>query len=179
MSKALRRKMVDELAEKLKDQKNLVLVDANGLTANQAVELRSQVRESKARVRLVKNSVALHTFKKLGMGSFEKHLSGMNVLVFGPDPLAIAKKLVAYKDKHQKGAVKAALIEGKEAPASSIGDLAKLPGREEMLAQALGLLVAVTTKLVSTLNEIPRSFVGTLQAVADKPVDPARGEEKK
>lgn len=178
MSKVLRRKMVDELAEKLQGQKNVVLVDANGLTGNQTVELRAQLREGKGRVRLVKNSVALHTFKKLGIGSFEKHLSGMNAVVFGPDPLSIAKKLDAYGKKHQKGAVKAALIEGKEASAASIGELARLPGREEMLAQALGLLLAVTTKFVSTLNEIPRSFVGTLQAIADKPLDEARGKEK-
>src|SRR5262245_21061583 len=130
MSKVLRRKMVDELAEKLKGQKNLVLVDANGITGNQAVELRSQLREGKGRVRLVKNSVALHTLKKLGIGGFDKHLTGMNALVFGPDPLAIAKKLIAYREKNQKGAVKAAVIEGKEAPAAAIADLAKLPGRE-------------------------------------------------
>ncbi len=172
MSKALRRKMVDELAEKLKGQRNMILVDADGLTGNQAVELRSQVREGKGRVRLVKNSVALHTFQKLGIGAFEKHLSGMNAVVFGPDPLAIAKKLDAYGKKHQKGTVKAALIEGKETSAAAVGELAKLPGREEMLGQALGLLLAVVQKFVSTLNEIPRSFVGTLQAVADK-------EEKK
>jgi large subunit ribosomal protein L10 len=168
MSKVLRRKMVDELAEKIQGQKNMILVDANGITGNQAVELRSQMREGKGRVRLVKNSVALHTFKKLGIGGFEKHLSGMNALIFGPDPLAMAKKLVAYKEKNQKGAVKAALIEGKEATAAAIADLAKLPGRPEMLAQTLGLMLAVTGKFVSTLNEIPRSFVGTLQAVADK-----------
>ncbi len=178
MSKVLRRKMVDELAEKLKGQKNLVLLDANGLSGNQAVELRAQLREGKSRVRLVKNSVALHAFRKLGFASFEKHLSGMNAVVFGPDPLVIAKKLDAYGRKHQKGAVKAALIEGREAPAAAIGDLAKLPGREEMLAQALGLLLGVTQKFVSTLNEIPRSFVGTLQAIADRPLDAARGGEK-
>ena len=40
MSKVLRRKMVDELAEKLQGQNNLVLVDAQGLTGNQTVELR-------------------------------------------------------------------------------------------------------------------------------------------
>ena len=173
MSKVLRRKMVDELAEKLQGQKNVVLVDANGLTGNQTVELRAQVREGKARVRLLKNSVALHAFKKLGMGGFESHLSGMNAVVFGPDPLSMAKKLVAYREKHQKGAVKAALIEGKETSAASIGELARLPGREEMLGQALGLMLGVAQKFVSTLNEIPRSFVGTLQAVADR-----EGKEK-
>ncbi len=168
MSKLLRRKMVDELVEKLKGHQNLVLIDANGLTGNQSVELRKSLRESNSRVRLVKNSVAFHTFKKLGIAAFEKHLSGMSVIVYGADPLSMAKKLVAYKEKHQKGAVKAAVIEGKPADAAAIGALAKLPGREEMLGQILGLMQGATVKLVSTLNEIPRKFVGTLQAIADK-----------
>ena len=169
MSKVLRHKMVDDLAAKLKDQKNLVLVDGLGLTANQATELRAQMREGKGRVRLLKNSVALHAFKKLGVGNFEKHLTGMNVLVFGPDPVTIAKKLVAYKEKHAgKGGVKAAVIEGKEEGAAAIENLSKLPSRPELLSQVLGVMKGVTAKFVSTLNEIPRSFVGTLQAIVDK-----------
>ena len=55
MSKVLRRKMVDELAEKLKGQTNLVLVDAKGLTGNQTVELRKALREDKLKLSLVKN----------------------------------------------------------------------------------------------------------------------------
>src|SRR6185436_5559972 len=165
MSKVLRRKMVDELAEKLKGQANLVLVDAKGLTGNQTVELRKALREDKLKLSLVKNSVALHTFKKLGIQGFDDHLSGMSAVVYGADPLAMAKKLVAYKEKHQKGGVKAAYIEGKSMPPAAILALSKLPGRQELLSQLLGLLNATTVKFVSTLNEIPRSFVGTLQAV--------------
>ena len=168
MSKVLRRKMVDELAEKLKGQQNMVLIDANGLTGNQSVELRKSLREDKLKVRLVKNSVALHTFKKLGIAAFEKHLTGMSAVVYGADPQAIAKKLTAYREKHQKAAVKAALIEGKPQDAKAIAELAKLPSRPEMLGQILGLLQGATVQFVSTLNEIPRKFVGTLQAVADR-----------
>ena len=168
MSKVLRRKMVDELAEKLKGQTNLVLLDAKGLTGIQTTELRKSLREDKLKLRLVKNSVALHTFKKLGIAGFEGQLNGMSALVYGGDPLAMAKRLIAYKEKHNKGAVKAAYIEGKSMSPSSIEALSKLPGRQELLSQLLGLMNAVTVKFVSTLNEIPRSFVGTLQAVADK-----------
>lgn len=168
MSKVLRRKMVDELAEKLKGQSNLVLLDAKGLTGIQTTELRKALREDKAKLRLVKNSVALHTFKKLGVAGFDAQLSGMSALVYGADPLAISKKLIAYKEKHQKGAVKAALIEGKPMTAAQIEQLSKLPGRAELLSQLLGVLNGVTVQFVSTLNEIPRKFVGTLQAVADK-----------
>ena len=179
MSKVLRRKMVDELADKLKGQQNMVLIDANGLTGNQSVELRKALREDKVKVRLVKNSVALHTFKKLGIAAFEKHLTGMSAVVYGADPLAIAKKLVAYREKHQKGSVKAALIEGKPADAAAIAALSKLPGRTEMLGQILGLMQGATVKLVSTLNEIPRKFIGTLLAVADKPPGAAGDKETK
>jgi len=168
MSKVLRRKMVDELAEKLKGQTNLVLVDAKGLTGIQTTELRKSLREDKLKLRLVKNSVALHTFKKLGIAGFDGQLSGMSAVVYGADPLAIAKKLTAYREKYQKAAVKAAYIEGKSMSPTLIEAMSKLPGRQELLSQLLGLLNAVTTQFVSTLNEIPRKFVGTLQAVADK-----------
>ncbi len=168
MSKVLRKKMVDELAEKFKGQKNLVLVDTKGLTARQATELRAELRESKVQMRAVKNSVALYTFRKLGVEGFDKSLTGMNAVIYGADPLAIAKRLVAYKEKNQRPEVRAAVIEGKPVSPAAIGDLAKLPGREEMLAQVLGLMNGVTAQFVSTLNEIPRKFVGTLQAVADK-----------
>ncbi len=168
MSKVLRRKMVEELAEKFRGQKNLVLLDAQGLTANQSVELRSQLREGKILMRLVKNSVALHTFKALGLDAFEKHLTGMSAFVYGPDPLVMAKKLTAYREKHQRPAVKAAVIEGKPMAPGAIAELAKLPGREQLLAILLATLNGVTQKFVATLNEIPRSFVATLQAVSEK-----------
>jgi large subunit ribosomal protein L10 len=168
MSKVLRRKMVDELAAQLKGQTNLVRLDVQGLTGLQGGELRASLREGKARLRLVKNSVAVHALKQAGIATFENRLSGMSALVYGADPLAIAKKLVAYREKHQKPVLKAALIDGKEMDAASIETLSKLPGREELLAQLLGTMQAVTQKFVSTLNEIPRSFVGTLQAVADR-----------
>jgi large subunit ribosomal protein L10 len=116
----------------------------------------------------VKNAVARPAVKKLGITGFEKHLTGMSAVAYGADPLALAKKLTAYKEKHQKASVKAALIEGQPADAAAIGRLAKLPSRPEMLGQILGLMQGATVKLVSTLNEIPRKFVGTLQAVADK-----------
>jgi len=169
MSKVLRRKMVDDLAARFKDQKNLVLVSADGLTANQAVELRAQLREGKVRIRLVKNSVAVHTFRKLGIEAFEKHLAaGMNAIVYGPDPLVIAKKLVAYRDKNHRPQVKFALIEGRAADAAAIEALSKLPGREQILGMFLGTLNGALQKFVSTLNEIPRSFLGTLKAVSEK-----------
>ena len=43
--------------------------------------MRKALREDKSKLRLVKNSVALHTFKKLGVSGFDASLSGMSAVV--------------------------------------------------------------------------------------------------
>lgn len=171
MSKALRKRMVGDLAAQFRGQQNLVLVDAEGLSANQAVELRAQLREGRVRMRMVKNSVAVHTFRELGIREFDRHLDrGMNAIVYGPDPLVIAKKLAAYQEKHRRPQVKFALIEGRPVEPAAVAALAKLPGREQLVGQFLGALVGVPQKFMATLNEVARSFVGVLKALSEKNV---------
>src|SRR5262245_2552230 len=112
MSKALRRRMVDELVKKYSGSRNVALVDAQGLTGNESVELRRDLRGSKVRMSLVKNSVAHHAFEKLGFKDLQGHLSGMNAVVTGDDAAIIAKKLVEYGKKTKKATVKAAHFDG-------------------------------------------------------------------
>jgi len=168
MSKALRRRIVDELEKKYRGSKNFFLIGTQGLTANQAVELRRELRNEKVKMNVVKNSTAHHTFERIGLKDLQKFLTGMNAVVYGPDPVVTAKKLLAYKEKNQRPDVKAAVVDGKLMNAEQVVRLSKLPGREQLLSQILGVLLGVQTKFVSTLNEIPRSFVGTLQAIVDK-----------
>jgi large subunit ribosomal protein L10 len=168
MAKELRKRVVGELQAKYQGQKNFFLVNYQGLTANQTVELRRELRADKVRMNVVKNSVAHHAFEQLGLAGLQKHLIGMNAIVFGPDPVVAAKKILAYRDKHQKPEVRAAIVDGKLMTPADVVTLSKLPGREQLLSQVLGVLLGVQTQLVSTLNEIPRAFVGTLQAVADR-----------
>lgn len=168
MSRQLRKRVVDELAGRYRGHANFFLVNTQGLTANQAVELRRELRAEKVRMNMVKNSIAHHTFEKLGLKDLQKFLTGMNAVIYGPDPVVAAKKIMAYRDRHQKPEVRAALVEGRLLAAADVAALAKLPGREQLLSQVLGVFLGVAQQFVSTLNEIPRKFVGTLQAIADQ-----------
>jgi len=160
--------MVDELVKKHGKQKNFVLVNAAGMTSNQAVELRRDLREAKAKLTVLKNSVAHHAFEKLGLKDLQKHLTGMNALVVGPDPVVIAKKLTAFREKADKATVRAGMMEGKPLTPADLLSLSKLPGREQLLSMYAGTLLAAAQKYVSTLNEAVRRYAGTLQALADK-----------
>src|SRR3990172_5669759 len=98
MGKVLRRRAVDELVRKYGKSKSLLLLDPRGMTGNQAVELRRDLRTDKIRLTLVKNSVAFHAFEKLGLKDLQPRLTGMTAIVHGADPVAAAKKGVAFKE---------------------------------------------------------------------------------
>ena len=168
MSKVLRRRMVDELVKKHEKQKTFVLVNAQGMTSNQAVELRRDLREAKAKLTVLKNSVAHHAFEKMGLKDLQKHLTGMNALVVGSDPVILAKKLTAFREKTEKAAVRAAQVEGKAMTPADVAAMSKLPGREQLLSTLLGTLQAPAQQFVNVLHESVRQVLGVLAAYETK-----------
>ena len=168
MSKVLRRRMVDELVKKHDKQKNFVLVNATGMTANQAVELRRDLREAKAKLTILKNSVAHHAFEKMGLKDLQKHLTGMNALVVGSDPVVLAKKLTAFRERTEKAAVRGAQVEGKSLTAADVAAMSKLPGREQLLSTLLGTIQAPAQQFVNVLHESVRQVLGVLAAYETK-----------
>jgi large subunit ribosomal protein L10 len=160
--------MVDELVKRYQHQKNYVLVSTQGMTANQAVELRRDLRECKVKMTALKNSVAHHAFEQLGLKELQKHLTGMNALVVGPDPVVIAKKLVAFRERTEKAQVRAGMVEGKALSAAELVTMSKLPGREQLLSTLLGTIQAPAQQFVTVLNEAGRQFVGVLAAYEGK-----------
>ncbi len=168
MSKVLRRKMVDELVKKYTGAKNFVLVNVDGLRANESTDLRRELRSAKVRISSVKNSVAHHAFEKLGLTVLQKHLTGMNAVAYGADGAAIAKKLVEWSKKAKKGQVRGAIIEGQEFSAKQIEELSKLAGRPDHYSMILGALNATIAKFIGTIHEVPRSFAGVVKSIEEK-----------
>lgn len=168
MSKVLRRRMVDELVKKHEKQKNFVLVNAAGMTSNQAVELRRDLREAKAKLTVLKNSVAHHAFEKMGLKDLQKHLTGMNALVTGSDPVVLAKKLTAFREKTEKAQVRGASVEGKALTPADVAAMSKLPGREELLSILLGTIQAPAQQMVNVLQESVRQVLNVLSAYEAK-----------
>jgi large subunit ribosomal protein L10 len=168
MSKVLRKRMVDELVKKHEKQKNFVLVNTAGMTSNHAVELRRDLREAKAKLTVLKNSVAHHAFEKMGLKDLQKHLTGMNGLVTGADPVILAKKLTAFREKTEKAAVRAAQVEGKALTAADVAAMSKLPGREQLLSTLLGTMQAPAQQFVNVLHESVRQLQGVLAAYETK-----------
>jgi large subunit ribosomal protein L10 len=160
---------VNQIRAWIRETKAQILVDYRGLSVREITDLRKQLRQAGAELRVVKNT--LYRIAREGNipDTLEPHLHGMTAIAFVKgDEAAAAKSLTDYIKQARKVEVKALLLGEKVYPAEMVDTLAKLPPREVMLAQFLGALQSPITGLVGTLSEIIGQFVRTLQAVADK-----------
>jgi large subunit ribosomal protein L10 len=70
------------------------------------------------------------------------------------------------KSKHL--VVKHASLEGKLLTEAQLGELAKLPGKQQLLGMALGTMNAVPTNFVGLFANILRNFLYALNAIRDQ-----------
>ena len=101
-------KNVDALAqikEDLADVQAVWVVDYRGLTVKEAQELRRNIREAGAVMKVYKNTLMHIALKELDMADMDEILSGPSAFVFADgDPVASAKALRDFsKDNARAG----------------------------------------------------------------------------
>lgn len=145
------------------------LADFQGLNVAEISALRHELRSAGTEFRVVKNSIAKRALQGTAMSVLDKHFFGSTaVALSSQDPVAPAKILTRFSKENPKLKLKVGFLEGKELTPEDINDLAKLPGREVLLATLLGVLQAPPTGLVNVLAGILRKFLGTLQAIQEE-----------
>jgi len=160
---------VAELHEKFARAVSAVLADFRGLTVQEITDLRQQLREASLELAVVKNTLARLAVQETAFERLSPYLKGPTSITFSyRDSVAPAKVLSAYVKKQPKLAVRAGLFEGEIVPAEKIAEIADLPPRDVLLAQALAAMQGPLAGLVGTLQGVLRTFIGTLQGIHDK-----------
>jgi large subunit ribosomal protein L10 len=168
-AKSEKMEAVAELHEKFARAVSAVLADFRGLTVQEITDLRQQLREASLELAVVKNTLARLAVQETAFERLSPYLKGPTSVTWSyRDIVAPAKVLSAYVKKQPKLAVRAGLFEGEIVPAEKIAEIADLPPRDVILAQALAVMQGPLAGLVGTLEGVLGSFVGTLQAIHDK-----------
>lgn len=161
MTKAEKQQLVSELTSEFKEANAIVVCDYKGMTCQQIEALRADARENDAKVKVVKNTLALIALREAGQESLE--IKDTNIVIWGNDQLTTCKvadrAATANKDKF---AVKSGILEGNAVDAKTVIAMAKLPGREELLGM-----------LLNVWNGPARGIAIGLQALATKKAEEA------
>ena len=161
--------LVTELASKLATAKATFLADYRGLNVEAATNLRKKLNEAGVEYRVVKNTLLRLASKGTDVEVLDDYLYGPTAIVIvGDDPVAPAKVLADLAKDSKTFELKAGTLGAKVISAEDIEALAKLPGREELLAKMLSTMNAPTTNFVGTMAALPRQMVQVLTAIKDQ-----------
>jgi large subunit ribosomal protein L10 len=161
-----KKQVVAEVADVAARAHSAVAAEYRGLTVAQMTELRDKAREAGVYIRVVRNTLARRAVENTSFECMQEELTGPLVLAFAEeDPGASARVVADYAKTNEKLVVRLVAFGGKLLPAADIDVLAKMPTREEALAQLMGVMKAPIEKFVRTLAEPHAKLVRTIDAV--------------
>jgi large subunit ribosomal protein L10 len=169
MSSAVERKqvVVAELADKLGSAKAFYLTDFTGLNVKKMTALRARMRAEGLEYLVVKNTLALRALEGLELPDLGAFLTGPTGLVIGREDAVIAAKVLSdfARENDDRPTIKVGVVERQPMGPDEVGRLAKLPPREQLLAELAGALQAPLAQLVFLMQGLASEFVGLLEAL--------------
>ncbi|MGN6372800.1 MAG: 50S ribosomal protein L10 [Solirubrobacteraceae bacterium] len=160
---------IEKLAGEISSSQAVFAVDYRGLSVPQAAELRGKLRDADASFRIVKNSLTERAADQVGAESLKPMLSGPTALTFVRGDAALAAKALAdYARATQLLPFKGGLMDGGVLDASQIVAISRLPSREVLYGQLVGVVASPVSGLVRTLNALLGGLAVALGQVREK-----------
>jgi large subunit ribosomal protein L10 len=144
---------IDALAADIQASEAIFAVDYRGITVAQVAELRSKLRDGDATFKVVKNSLTERAADQVGTPALKDFLSGPTALTFVRGDLAMAAKVIAdYARTTQLLPFKGGVMRGDLLDANQIRSISKLPSREVLYGQLVGVVASPISGLVRSLG---------------------------
>ena len=130
-------------------------VDYRGLTVKEFEELRGNIRETGASMKVYKNTIMKIGLSKAGLASMDEVLEGPSAFVFAKEePVAPAKALKDFSKTNQNLVLKGGVMEGEYQDLAAFEQIASLPSRDQLLGGIASSLTAVASQLAIALGEM-------------------------
>jgi large subunit ribosomal protein L10 len=160
---------IAEIAAKIDESQAIFAVDYRGISVPQAAELRSTLREADATFKVVKNSLTERAADQVGAETLKAFLAGPTALTFVRGDVATAAKAIAdYNRATQLLPFKGGLMEGAVLDVDQIRSISRLPSREVLYGQLVGVVASPVSGLVRTLSALVGGLATALGQVRDK-----------
>jgi large subunit ribosomal protein L10 len=160
---------VAEIAESLKQSEAVFAVDFRGISVPQAAELRTRLREADAVFRVVKNSLTELAADEAGAETLKALLEGPTALTFVHGDAAVAAKaLQTFRRQTDLLEFKGGLLGAEAVDAEQLLALARLPARDVLYGQLVGVVASPISGLVRGLNALIAGLALQLGQIAEK-----------
>jgi large subunit ribosomal protein L10 len=170
MKRTEKEQIIAEVAEVAGRAHGMFFTDFNGLTVEQATELRRELRKSGIDYMVAKNTLIRKALEKLG--GYDRVFEGLKgptgVAFSYDDPVAPAKIIQKFSEKHKKLKLKICVIEHEVYDGSRLDEIARIPSRTDVIAGILGSIQSPLVGVPATVNAVIRELVSVIDEVGKK-----------
>ena len=150
-------KEVDELADKIKEAKVVLLTDYRGINVDDVTALRAKLRGTNTEYKVIKNNITKRAIEKCGFEGLEDKLLGPTAVILGYNDYLDASKIIyEFSKENEFYKIKGGIIDGKVVTTEEIVTLAKLPSKETLISMLAGALLGNLSKLAVALGEVAK-----------------------
>lgn len=161
-----KQKIINEIRDKLKESKIVIMADFRGLDVASMSSLRRKLREIDGELKVAKNTLARLATTEIGLKDLDAILEGPTAIAFCKgDPVRPAKLLIEITREFKQLVIKGGVLEGKVIQDRQVRQLAELPSREVILGRVIGGMQAPVYGLVNVLSGSLRNLVYVIEEI--------------
>ena len=168
MNRKQKEKVVDDLSQIFSNSGVVLVAHYTGLTVSEISELRNLMRESNCGVRVAKNRLSKIALEGKANAKISEFLNGQTVLLFSEDPVAAAKISVKFSKSNENLKLIGGSLGEEILDLDGIINLSKLPSREDLVAEIVGLIGSSGSTLSQLIGSPGSNIAGITAAIEEK-----------
>lgn len=166
---------IDNVAERIEGANAIFAVDYRGISVPQVAELRAKLGEADASFQVVKNTLTQLALDKAdgagkpGVTDLKAFLAGPTAFTYVTGDVALAVKAIAnFTKEYELLSYKGGIMDGQIITTEQFTALTKLPSRDVLHGQLVGMIATPITGVVRTLNALISGLAIQLGQIAEK-----------
>jgi large subunit ribosomal protein L10 len=151
MNREQKTNYVSSLKESLNNNDAMMIYHYQGLNVNQLDDLRNQMREAGALLKVTKNRITKIALKDTQHEEAISLFSGQTGVALSKDPITLAKTLVNFQKKNDMLKIVGGVMDSKVLAPEDVAKIATLPTLDEARAKIAAILQTPAQQLISIL----------------------------
>jgi large subunit ribosomal protein L10 len=163
--------VIEEVADQIRASEAIFAVDYRGISVKDAADLRTRLIEAGASFRIVKNRLTIRAADAAGAENLKELLEGPTAFTFvneGGDVALAAKALAQFRRATDTLAFKGGQMDGETLSIEQIESISRLPTRDTLNGQFVGVLASPLTGLVRGLSSMISGLAIQLQQIQEQ-----------
>jgi len=168
VDRAAKKELVTTLNGVFKDAAVVVVAHNSGLTVVQMQNLRKQMKQAGAAVKVAKNRLAKLALEGTDAAVIVPLLKGPTLIAYSGDPIAAPKVATDFAKANEKFVILGGAMGKTALDPNAVKALASLPSLDELRAKIVGLIQAPATKIAQIVSAPAAKVARVVGAYAKK-----------